>query len=126
MTEYLNFSEAAAFLGYTNATLALLRNNEVGPLRSARRPRYFEKEELAWWKKQFQWTPNEQMSCERDPMFARHDDGRWWVRMSYDEAMRHGLERYFEGTACERLHRCERSAADRRCVECARSVDRAK
>ena len=120
LSEYLSLKESADLLGYAVETLRILLENGFGPPRSRRiGTRPYRRCDVLRYRKKLTLSPNDLMQQDTPPIFARHDDGRWWPRLTYDEAVTVGASRYFDGTACELCHRCECYTKTRQCTECA-------
>lgn len=117
--EYLTIHEAAAVCGYAPETMRMLIELEVGPISVARKSyRKIVTDRIRDFARCYP-NPNKRLpKCIKKPLFARHDDGRWWPIITREEAQDRDLQRYFEGVPCEAGHVVKRYTKTGKCVDC--------
>lgn len=117
---YATIEQAAKYLGYNPDTLRILVELGIGPRKCPPRGwRCFAVSDIKYFRKWLPASPNELLpKGSKNPLFALHDDGRWWPRVTYEEALANGKHRYFEGTICEAGHTVKRLTKSRKCVDC--------
>ena len=116
-SSYMTLAEVAEFLGYTIDTLRLLVQGNVGPPQDPKLgKRCFSRDEIKRYRKKWPNSPNELFPLSL--RFRRHDDGRWWPRLTRSRALAKGTRRYFDGTPCIYGHRVEQWTKNGKCVEC--------
>ena len=119
-SEFISVREAAGLLGFTTPVLYTLMEAEK-VLHWERRSGYytFRRQDILDFRRDMPFSPNDLIVEDGDePLFARHDDGRWWLIISYEEARQAHRYSYFEGTACEARHRVERYTEEQTCFAC--------
>jgi hypothetical protein len=116
---YLSIEEVAAMCGCAPDTIRILIDLRANIyLTNHRGWRKITIEFARWFAKHY---PDPNMALPdsvKGPLFARHDDGRWWPILSQEEAVVKRKARYFEGTACESGHIVKRYTKTGKCVDC--------
>ena len=117
ISSYMTLAEVAGFLRFTADTLRILIEGNVGPRQDPKLgKRRFSRDEIKQYRKKWRNSPNELFSVSL--RFRRHDDGRWWPRLTRSRAIATGARRYFAGTPCIYGHRVEQWTKNGKCVEC--------
>ncbi len=118
---FVSVREAAEICGVTIIAMDKLLNLKLGPALYRRDSiQKLKTSEVVGFKNGYS-DPNVCLTeTARKPLFARHMDGRWWLLRERGYAQHYALACYFDGSACERGHVCERHTESRQCVECAK------
>jgi len=121
---FVSNEEAASIYGVAPDTIKVLVELKAG-IHSANR-RGFRKidiYEVRWLLRDYP-NPNDALpEGVIRPLFALHDDGRWWPLLGQDEARATRKDRFFTGVACEAGHVVKRYTKTGKCVDCCQAAN---
>lgn len=117
---FMKLQEAAAFCRLTPEAFTILVGYRVAPDKIPKRggiPEYYDLD-VERFAKSFP-DPNAALPARvKRPLFALHDDGRWWPLLSKEDSESQGKNLYLTGVPCEAGHVVKRYRKSDKCVDC--------
>ena len=125
MPMFMTRQEAAAVCRLAPETFQILAGYRVAPEKTNKRggvPEYYDLN-VQRFAESFP-DPNAALPARvRRPLFALHDDGRWWPLLSKEESKSLRKHRYFTGKPCNAGHVVKRYTKSDKCVDCCQAAN---